>query len=80
MGQRENTHDAALKDAQVLLKREESASNMEQYGERNDAALKGAQIIPGEEEYVRDTVHIEIPPKNLQLSHHVLDQSLRRLL
>jgi hypothetical protein len=80
MEQRENPNGAMFKDARIMLSREEFALGMEQRLNTNDAALKGAQIIPGEEEYVRDTVHIEIPPKNLQLSHHVLDQSLRRLL
>jgi hypothetical protein len=69
MGRKLNTNDAAVKDAQVLLKREESASNMEQYGERNDAALKDAQINPNEEEYAGDTVqvHIATITTNLQL-------------
>ena len=77
MGQSKN--DAALKDAQIKLKREESASNMEQHGQRNDAALMDAQIIPIDEDYARDTVHTAIPLMNLQLLHRVLDQNSIRL-
>jgi hypothetical protein len=78
MGQRENANDAELEDAQIMLKREECALNTEQRS--NDAALKGAQIIPNEEEYARDTVHTATITKNLQLSHRVWDQNLKRLL
>ncbi len=46
----------------------------------NYAALKDAQIIPDEEESATDTVLTAILTKNLQLLHHVLDQTLIRLL
>ena len=46
----------------------------------NDAAVKVAQIKLSGEEYVGDTVHTTIPLMNLLLFHHILDQSLRRLL
>ena len=42
MEQMSNINDAAVRDVQILLSREECASNM---GQRpNDAALKDAQI------------------------------------
>ena len=75
MGQRPN--DAALKDAQIKLSREECASNTEQRS--NVVALKDVKIIPNEEEYARDTVHTATITKNLQLSHRVLDQNSIRL-
>ncbi len=67
----QNVNDAALKDAQDLLKREECVLDMAQRENTNDAALKDAQIIPNEEEYVRDTVHTATITKNLLLSHRV---------
>ncbi len=77
MGQRTRTNDAAVKDAQVLLKREECALSM---GQRlNDAASKDVQLLL-RREYARDTVHAAIPLMNLQLSHRALDQILIRLL
>ena len=50
MEQRSN--DAAAKDVQIKLRKEEYASNMEQPGQRNDAAVKGAQALPKREECV----------------------------
>jgi hypothetical protein len=44
MGQRKNTNDAAAKDAQIKLSREECASNTGQRKNTNGAALKDAQI------------------------------------
>jgi hypothetical protein len=75
MGQSKN--DAALKDAQIKLKREECALSMELRS--NDAELMDAQINPKEEEYVGDTVHVAITMMNLQLSQRVLDQNSIRL-
>jgi hypothetical protein len=49
MGQRENTNDAALKDAPVWLSREECASSMVQRS--NDAAAKDAGTKLLEEEF-----------------------------
>ena len=43
MGQRKNTNDAALKDVQIKLRREECALGMGQIS--NDVAFKDAQII-----------------------------------
>ncbi len=45
MVQRENTNDAALKDAQVSLKREVCAKGMEQMLNTNGATLKDAQAL-----------------------------------
>jgi hypothetical protein len=78
MGQRSNTNDAASKDAQIKLSKEECALSMEQRS--NNAAMKDAQINLIEEDYAKDTVHIATLTKNLQLSHRVLDQNLIRLL
>jgi len=79
MVQRPN--DAAVKDAKVLLKGEESALSMEQYRQGNDAAARGAQIKLSKAEYVGDTVHITSITKNLLLLlHRVLDLNLIRLL
>ena len=80
MGQKLNTNDAAVKDALIQLGREEYVSNMEQHGQRKNAELKDAQIDPNEEDCVGGTVHTAIQLMNLQLSHHVLDPNLRRLL
>jgi hypothetical protein len=53
MGQRLNTEsDAVVMDAQVLLKREECALNMEQ--RPNDAAVKDVQIKSSKEECALD--------------------------
>ncbi len=76
MEQRSN--DAAVKDAQVLLRREEYARSMEQRS--NDAELKDAQINPNEEDCATDMVHTAITMMNLLLSQRVLDQNLIRLL
>ena len=48
-------NDAALKDAQIMLKREECATGMVQRG--NDAASKNAQIMLRREEFANDTRH-----------------------
>ena len=69
-----------LKDAQVLLSREEFASGMGQRLNTSDAALKVAQINPNEVDYARDTVHTATITMNPQLSHRVLNQNLIRLL
>ena len=45
MAQQENTNDAAVKDAQIKLRKEECASGMGQKLNINDAALKVAEII-----------------------------------
>ena len=44
MGQRTNENDAALKGAQIMLKKEECALDMVQRESTNDAVLMGAQI------------------------------------
>ena len=57
----QRSSDAASKDAQLKLSKEECASSMEQTKNvndgqrRNDAVLKGAQILFRREEYVGDT-------------------------
>ena len=43
MGQRSN--DAAVKGAQVKLRREECASSTGQHGQRKDAAVMVAQVL-----------------------------------
>jgi hypothetical protein len=43
--------DAVLKDAQVLLRREECASSMVQRLNTNDAVVKDAQIKLSKEEF-----------------------------
>ena len=48
MGQRENTNDAALMDAQIKSSKEECVLNMEQ--SVSDAALKDAQVLLRREE------------------------------
>jgi hypothetical protein len=54
---------------------------MEQRKKTNDVALKDAQIITNEEGYVGSTeLTAATPLMNLLLFHHILDQSLRRLL
>ena len=53
MEQRSN--DVALKDAIVLLKREEYASSMEQRLNTNDAALKDAKVLLRREECALST-------------------------
>ena len=78
MGQRSN--DAAVKDVQIKLSEEECARGMGQRESTNYAASKDARIMFRREEYAKDMEHIAIPMMNLQLLHHVLDQSLRRLL
>ena len=50
MGQRSNASDAAVKDAQVLLKREECALDMGQRENVNDVASKDAQVLLRSEE------------------------------
>jgi hypothetical protein len=50
MGQRENTNDAAAKDAGTKLLEEEFALSMEQHGQRIDAAAKDAQVLLSKEE------------------------------
>ena len=68
-----------MKDAQIALSGEECALSTEQRS--NDVALKDAQINPNGEEYVGDTeLTAATPPTNLLLFHHILGQSLRRLL
>ena len=51
MEQKTNTHDAVMRDAQVLLKMEEFASSMVQ--STNDAAVKDAPIKSSKEECAR---------------------------
>ena len=51
MGQRENTNDAAVMDAQTFPSREECASGMVQRS--NDAAVKVVQIKPSREACAR---------------------------
>jgi hypothetical protein len=45
MEQRKSINDAAAKDAQVLLRREECALGTEQRRNRNDAAVKDAEVL-----------------------------------
>jgi hypothetical protein len=68
-----------VKDAPIKLRREECALGMEQELNTNDAVSKVVQIEFNEEEYAGDTVHTAFPLMNLQLSHRVLNQILRRL-
>ena len=53
------SNDAALKVAQILFKKEECASGMEQRGQKGNAALKGVQTKPSAEECALDMGHGE---------------------
>ena len=61
MGQRTNENDAALKGAQIMLKKEEYARSMGQKLNPNDAAVMDAQVKPSKEEHAKDTVHAATP-------------------
>jgi hypothetical protein len=50
MGQKRNSKDAAVMDAQIKLRREECAKSMGQRS--NDAAVMDVQIKSSKEEYV----------------------------
>jgi hypothetical protein len=65
MAQRQNTNDAALKDAQIKLREEECASSMEQ---RPSASMRDAKIIwsregcaSGTEQRSNDAVRQDAP-------------------
>jgi hypothetical protein len=77
MGQKRN--DAAVMGAQTKSSREECVLSMGQ--RRNDAAVKDAQTKQLKEESVGDTEQIQTatPMMSLQLLHHTLGQSLRKL-
>ena len=74
MGQR--LHSAAVKDAQIKLRKEEYALDMGQLGQRNYAVAKDVQIKLSNEECAEGTGYIAIHTMNLR---H-LDQNTRRLL
>ena len=73
MGRKSN--DAAVKDAQIKLRKEECALGMGHRSSTNDAARKDAQVKFGKEECALDMRHIVMHKMNLL---H-LDQK-RRLL
>ena len=52
LGMVQKKKDAAVKDAQTILGKEECASGMEQMSSTNDATEKDAQIILSKEECV----------------------------
>ena len=69
-------NDAALKDAQMKLGKEEYALGMGQARNTSDAAVKDVQTKQGEEECVEGTGLVAMHPMNLLL----LDQNLNSLL
>ena len=53
--------DAVVKGAQVVLSKEECASNMEQRSNTNDVVVKGARIKFRRGEYAEDMEHTANP-------------------
>jgi hypothetical protein len=57
--------DAVVKNAQVMLSREECALSMEQRSNTNDAAVKGARIKFRRGEYAEDMEHTANPDESI---------------
>jgi hypothetical protein len=76
LGMGQESNDAAAKDVQITLRKEEFALGMEQRLNRNDAAVMGVQIEQSVGECAKGTELIAIHKMNLL---H-LDQNLNLLL